>query len=50
MTTQRNTKHLESESQDAALAGAGWIDDFRLWGSSRCRQMGRHPSDEGVAV
>ncbi len=23
------------------------IDDFRLWGSSRCRQMGRHLSDGG---
>ena len=23
----------------AASAGAGWIDDFRLWGSRRCRRI-----------
>ena len=26
-------------SHDAASAGAGWIDNFRLWGSSSWRQM-----------
>ena len=30
--------------------GPGMIDDFRLWGSRRCRQMGRHLSDGGVSV
>ena len=33
----------------AASKGREMIDDFRLRGSSRCRQMGRHLSD-GVAA
>ena len=39
MPTQCNTKPLESEGHEAASAGAGWIDNFRLWGSSSWRQM-----------
>ena len=27
------------EEETAAKAGAGWIDDFRLWGSRRCRRI-----------
>ena len=39
------------EQQHPNFNGPGMIDDFRLWGSSRCRQMGRHLSDGGgVAV
>ena len=38
------------EQQNPNFNGPGMIDEFRLWGSSRCRQMGRHPSDRGVAI
>ena len=41
---------LQVEEQSASTNDPGMIDDFRLWGSSRCRQMGRHLSDGGVAV
>ena len=29
----------QAEEEAAALSGAGMVDDFRLWGSSRCRRM-----------
>ena len=35
------------EQQNPNFDGPGMIDNFRLWGSSRCRQMGRHLSDGG---
>ena len=41
---------LQVEEQSASTNDLGMIDDVRLWGSSRCRQMGRHLSDGGVAV
>ena len=50
MTTQRNTKHLEYESQDAVSAGAGWVDNFRLWGSRPCRRMGGHLTRVGWRI
>ena len=34
----------------AQPAGAGSVDDFPLWGSSRCRRMGVHLSDEGLDI
>ena len=43
-------KVLQSEQETGSIDDRGMIDDFRLWGSSRCRQMGRHLSDGGVAV
>ena len=30
----------ESEQETGSPNDGGMIDDFRLWGSSRCRQMG----------
>ena len=30
----------QPEQETPALNGQGMIDDFRLWGSSRCRRMG----------
>ncbi len=41
---------LQVEEQSASTNGPGMIDHFRLWGSRRCRQMGRHVSDGGVAI
>ncbi len=35
------------EQQNPNFNGAGMIDDFRLWGSRRCRQMGVLLSDGG---
>ena len=43
-------KVLQVEEQSASTNDPGMIDDFRLWGSRRCRQMGRHLSDGGVAI
>ena len=38
------------QQENPSLNERGMIDSFRLWGSRRCRQMGRHLSDGGVAV
>ena len=35
------------QQQNPNFNGPGMIDDFRLWGSRRCRQMGRHLSEWG---
>ena len=35
------------EQQNPNFNGSGTIDDFRLRGSRRCRQMGVHPSERG---
>ena len=43
-------KILQSEQETGSSNDRGMIDDFRLWGSRRWRQMGRHLSDGGVAV
>ena len=43
-------KVLQVEAQSASTNDLGMIDDFRLWGSRRCRQMGRHVSEGGVSV
>ena len=43
-------KIVQSEQENPASNGPGMIDDFRLWWSRRCRQMGRYLSDGGVAV
>ena len=43
-------KVLQSEQDTASSDDQGMIDAFHLWGSSRCRQMGRHLSDGGVAI
>ena len=43
-------KVVQWEQESPGLNERGMIDSFRLWGSSRCRQMGRHLSDGGVAV
>ena len=43
-------KIVQREPENPASNGREMIDDFRLRGSSRCRQMGRHLSDGGVAV
>ena len=37
----------QCEQDNPGLNERGMIDDFRLRGSSRCRQMGRHLSDGG---
>ena len=36
-----------AEEETEASAGAGMVDDFRLWGSSRCRRMGVTLSEGG---
>ena len=36
---------LQREQEAGSPNDPGMIDDFRLWGSGRCRQMGRHLSD-----
>ena len=36
-----------SEQETGSPNDPGMIDDFRLWGSSRCRQMDRHLTDGG---
>ena len=41
---------LQVEEQSASTNGPGMIDDFRLWGSSRCRQMSVHVSDGGEDI
>ena len=38
---------IQVEKLSASTDGPGMIDDFRLWGSLRCRQMGVPLSDEG---
>ena len=38
---------LQVEEQSASTNGPGMIDDFHLWGSSRCRQMGVTLSEGG---
>ena len=38
---------LQVEEQSASTDGPGMIDDFRLWGSLRCRQMGVPLSEGG---
>ena len=38
------------KQETPASIGRGMIDDFRLWGSRRCRQMAFHPFDEGVEI
>ena len=43
-------KMIELDQQTASNNDSGMIDDFRLWGSRRCRQMGRHLFDGGVAI
>ena len=43
-------KIVQREQENPVSNGREMIDDFRLRGSSRCRQMGRHLSDGGVAV
>ena len=43
-------KVLQSEQEAAPPNDQGMIDDFRLRGSRRCRQMGRHLFDGGVSV
>ena len=41
---------LQVEEQSASTDGPGMIDDFRLWGSLRCRQMGVPLSEGGVTL
>ena len=38
------------KQQNPNFNGPGMIDRFRLWGSRRCRQRGRHLFDGGVSV
>ena len=40
-------KIVQREQENPASNGRAIIDDFRLPGSSRCRQVGRHLSDGG---
>ena len=34
----------QAEEETAAMAGGGMIDDFRLWGSKRCRRINAPPN------
>ena len=34
------TKVIQSEQETGSSDNPGMIDDFRLWGSSRCRRIG----------
>ncbi len=43
-------KIVQREQETPTSNGREMIDDFRLWGSRRCRQMGRHLLDGGVSV
>ena len=40
-------KVLQVEKQSASTNDQGMIDDFHLWGSRRCRQMGVPLSEGG---
>ena len=42
-------KIVQREHENPASNGREMIDDFRLWGSSRCRHMGGHLTKEGGA-
>ena len=41
------TKVIQSEQEAASSNDQGLIDNFHLWGSRRCRQMGVPLSDAG---
>ena len=41
------TKVIQSEQETGSSDDRGMIDDFHLWGSRRCRQMGVTLSDRG---
>ena len=43
-------KVLQTEEETRSIDDRGMIDDCRLWGSRRCRQMAFHPFDEGVEI
>ena len=43
-------KVLQSEQDAASSDGQGMIDNFHLWGSNRCQQMGVHLSEGGADI
>ena len=43
-------KVIQSEQEAAPSNDQGMIDDFHLWGSRRCRQMGVTVSDGGSDI
>ena len=38
----------ESEQETGSPNDGGMIDDFRLWGSSRCRRIGEYSTETGL--